>query len=161
MESFGSLIKDRTSLLQENENFRINIEKLNKIISDIISKLNKIRENFLIYYEIHKNIICNNNKFRNFEILYNINEFTNNTIKKDIEKIIKESNINNQVNTLMNIYHKMETEKIDAQSNQFFLMSQNLNLNLTFLKMNKSNQNKKSKIIILIKIIFYRNQLKI
>ena len=120
MESFGSLIKDRTSLLQENENFRINIEKLNKIISDIISKLNKIRENFLIYYEIHKSIICYNNKFRNFEILYNINEFTNNTIKKDIEKIIKDSNINNQVNTLMNIYHKMETEKIDAQSNQFF-----------------------------------------
>ena len=120
MESFGSLIKDRTSLLQENENFRINIEKLNKIISDIISKLNKIRENFLIYYEIHKSIICYNNKFRNFEILYNINELTNNTIKKDIEKIIKDSNINNQVNTLMNIYQKMETEKIDAQSNQFF-----------------------------------------
>jgi hypothetical protein len=38
MESFGSLIKDRTSLLQENENFRINIEKLNKVISDIKRK---------------------------------------------------------------------------------------------------------------------------
>ena len=120
MESFGSLIKDRTALLQENENLRINIEKLNQIISDIISKLNKVRENFLIYYEIHKSIFCNNNKFRNFEILYNINEFTNNTIKKDIEKIIKDNNINNQVNTLMNIYQKMETEKNDNQINQCF-----------------------------------------
>ena len=31
MESFGSLIKDRTALLQENENLRINIENLIKL----------------------------------------------------------------------------------------------------------------------------------
>ena len=119
MESFGSLIKDRAVLLEENENLKINIDKLNQIISDIISKLNKVRENFLIYYELHKNIICNNNKFRNFEILYNINEFSNNIIKKDIEKIIRDNNINNQITNLMNIYQKMEMEKIDNQRNQF------------------------------------------
>jgi ubiquitin thioesterase protein OTUB1 len=122
MESFGSLIKDRAVLLEENENLKINIDKLNQIISDIISRLNKVRENFLIYYEIHKNIICNNNKFRNFEILYNINEFSNNIIKKDIEKIIRDNNINNQITNLMNIYQKMETEQKNLEKEDKILL---------------------------------------
>ena len=118
MESFGSLIKDRNVLLQENEKLRVNMEKLNQVICDIISRLNKIRENFAIYYEIHKNILCNNNRFRNFEILYNINEFTNNSIKKDIEKIIQDNNVHNQINDLMTIYEKMELEQINNQNVQ-------------------------------------------
>ena len=74
-ESFGSMIKDKNILFEENEKLRKYIEELNKIIFDIINKLNKVRENLGIYYEIHKNIISNNNKLRNYEVLFNINEF--------------------------------------------------------------------------------------
>ena len=140
MESFGSLIKDRTALLQEDENLKINIDKLNQIISDIISKLNKVRENFLIYYEIHKNVMCNDNKFRNFEILYNINEFSHNIIKKDIEKIIRDNNISNQINNLMDIYKKMEIEKKNNQINQSFCNGAETESEINFVKEGQSQQ---------------------
>ena len=110
-ESFGTLINDRNSLIHESEKLRTYIDELNLIISDIIKRLNKVKENFEIYYEIHKSIITNNNKFRNFEVLYNINEMNNNIITKNLEKIIKDDNINNRVNSLLNIYEKMEIEK--------------------------------------------------
>ena len=109
-ESFGSLIRDRSGLIHESEKLRMYIDELNHTISEIIKKLNKVRENFEIYYEIHKNIITNNNKFRNFEVLYNINEMSNNIVTKNLEKIIKDNNINNRINSLLNIYDKMEME---------------------------------------------------
>ena len=110
-ESFGSMIKDKNVLFEENEKLRKDIEQINKIIYDIIMKLNKVRENLGIYYEIHKSIISNNNKLRNYEVLFNINEFSNNTIKKDLENIIIDNNLTNQFTNLMNIYQKMETEQ--------------------------------------------------
>ena len=115
-ESFGSMIKDKNILFEENEKLRKYIEELNKIIFDIINKLNKVRENLGIYYEIHKNIISNNNKLRNYEVLFNINEFNNNTIKKDLENIIKDNNMSNQFNNLMNMYQKMETDQIKSET---------------------------------------------
>ena len=115
-ESFGSMIKEKNILFEENEKLRKYIEELNKIIFDIINKLNKVRENLGIYYEIHKNIISNNNKLRNYEVLFNINEFNNNTIKKDLENIIKDNNMANQFNNLMNMYQKMETDQIKSET---------------------------------------------
>ena len=47
-ESFGSLIRDRKGLIHENEKLRMYIDELNHTISDIIKKLNKLRENFEI-----------------------------------------------------------------------------------------------------------------
>ena len=122
VESFGTMIKDKNILLEENEALRKDIEKLNKVISDIITKLNKVKENFGIYYEIHKSIISNNNKFRNYEILFNINEFNNNTIKKDLETIIKENNVSNQINKIMDIYNKMETEIMNSNKDEKILL---------------------------------------
>ena len=150
-ESFGSMIKDKNILFEENEKLRKYIEELNKIIFDIINKLNKVRENLGIYYEIHKNIISNNNKLRNYEVLFNINEFNNNTIKKDLENIIKDNNMSNQFNNLMNMYQKMETEQIKSETkDKIFLYdpeeepesSFNLLNNSEFNNQNSPRQNK-------------------
>ena len=44
----------------------------------------------------------------NYEILYNINEFNkyNNIIKRDINEIINDNNINNKFKNIFNIYKK-------------------------------------------------------
>ena len=118
MESFGTLIKDRNVLIGQNEKLRNDIDQINIIISDIIRKLNKVKENLELYYEIHKSIISNNSKFRNYETLFNINEFGNNTIQKDLENIMKDNNIINQINNLMNIYGKMEKEEINLKKDE-------------------------------------------
>ena len=130
IESFGTMMKDRNALIAANEKLRLEIEQTNKIISDIIVKLNKVKENLGIYYEIHKSIMTNNNKFRNYEILFNINEFSNNSINKDLENIIKEKNFIHQINNIMNIYNKMETysEKTESGAeSEFTLLNENNN----------------------------------
>ena len=148
MESFGTMIKERSALLEEREQLRKNIERVGQIISDIITKLNKVRENLGIYYEIHRNIISNNNKFRNYEILFNINEFNNNAIKKDLETIINDNNTSNQLNTLMNIYKKMETEVVVNSNNDKKISAESedsdseINFNLINDTENNINQKK-------------------
>ena len=142
-ESFGSMIKDKDTLFAENEKLRNNIEQINKIISDIIEKLNKVKENLGIYYEIHKSIVTNNNKFRNYEILFNINEICNNTINKDLENIIKEKNNLNQINNIMNIYNKMETSyKMESESDsEFSILNQEANVNIININNNDNPNN--------------------
>ena len=89
--------------------------KLQKDIDGIIQKLNDIKKNFEIYYNINKNIINNYNKEKiNYEILYNIDNIKNinNTdIIKNINDIIKDNNIQNKFNKLINIYNKIESHK--------------------------------------------------
>ena len=144
IESFGTMMKDRNALIAANEKLRLEIEQTNKIISDIIVKLNKVKENLGIYYEIHKSIMTNNNKFRNYEILFNINEFSNNSINKDLENIIKEKNFIHQINNIMNIYNKMETysEKTESGTeSEFNLLNENNNNNI--INNNINQQRKK------------------
>ena len=75
--------------------------------------------------------MTNNNKFRNYEILFNINEFSNNSINKDLENIIKEKNFIHQINNIMNIYNKMEetySEKTESGTeSEFTLLNENNN----------------------------------
>ena len=72
--TYGKLIPDdnkRKNILKELEEKKV---KLNNDINNIIMKLNKVKNNFEIYYNINKNIINNFNKEKiNYEILYNIN----------------------------------------------------------------------------------------
>ena len=59
------------------------------------------------YNNIINNYFCRN---INYEILYNIIEFNkyNDIIIKDINEIINDSNINNKIKNIINIYNKNE-----------------------------------------------------
>ena len=85
--TYGKLIPDnnkRNNMLKKLDEMK---NKLNEDINNIILKLNKVKDNFEIYYNINKNIINNFNKEKiNYEILYNINNIKNNDIIKDINK---------------------------------------------------------------------------
>ena len=89
--------------------------------------------------------MTNNNKFRNYEILFNINEICNNTINKDLENIIKEKNNLNQINNIMNIYNKMETSyKMESESDsEFSILNQEANVNIININNNDNPMNLK------------------
>jgi len=104
--------RDIIKLIDSNNNInelKIKIDELKNEIQEIINKLNKIINNIDIYYDINKNIINNNIRNRNYQILiniYNINRYNDNIIN-DINNIINENDINIKFKNLYNIYNKM------------------------------------------------------
>ena len=104
---FGDILPNN---INDNEELKEYISKLNNEIKEMIKKLKKVINNIEIYNKINDNI--NNydyNKNRNYQNLKNLNEFVNfkNIIIKDIKNIINDENINNKFKLLMNIYDKM------------------------------------------------------
>ena len=86
--------------------------KLKNQISDMIEKLNKLRANFDIFYNISENIINNYNENKmNYEMFNNINNVINIDILKDINNIIEEKNIKTKFNKMIDIYDKMISGK--------------------------------------------------
>ena len=87
---------------------KMNIDQLNQIINDFIEKLNKVKNMMEMLYEINDIIYkTTNSKFRNYNKLININFINNNDIKKDIQNIINESDINNKITKIIKIYKKV------------------------------------------------------
>jgi len=91
------------------------------MIKKIKNELNKVIENFDIYYNLSYNLIKNyESKNRNYEILQNINEINayNNIIINDINNINKDNNILNKLKQIFNIYKKMSNyELIENKKN--------------------------------------------
>ena len=102
--SLGEMIPDNNA----NDELKIYIDELKKIIDNIIIKLNYIKNNIEIYYNI-SNIIINNLDKLNYYKLKNINTIINynKIIIKDIKDIIE----NNNLQYLMVIYDKMNKKE--------------------------------------------------
>ena len=107
------IMKKKEDLLKKLDELRKYIDIVNKDIEEIIEKLNKTKEYYEKYYEMEKYMINNYDiKNRNYEILFNLNEITNNNdiIVNDIKEIINKDNIKDKVNNILNIYNKINLE---------------------------------------------------
>ena len=80
----------------------------------IIEVLNKVKEYLNNFYKLEEYLINNyNQKERNYEILYNINEIINNNdIINDINIINNENDIKTKFNNIFNIYNKIYINEI-------------------------------------------------
>ena len=88
---------------------RNSLDELKKEIKEIIQKLNKVMDNFEVYYKINFDFISNyNQKLLNYEILNNLKGITQENIIKDINSIINELEINNKFIIIMKINNSME-----------------------------------------------------
>ena len=90
-------------------------EYIDKFKNEMKNIFDNIINNIDIYYNIYKNIIDYYKKRKkNYEILQNINEFNryNKIIIKDIKEIINVKDNNIKFKNIMNIYNKMNNNKI-------------------------------------------------
>ena len=144
-EYFSSFIEFYYNFHNKNVNDRlVKTEKNDQITDDnnnikqeelIISKiLETIQENIEHYYKINEYILTNyNEKERNYELLYNINEIYKCNIINDILKI--DNNSENKFNIIFNIYEQiirqneiklsLKIGKEDINKNIYFLDNTN------------------------------------
>ena len=86
----------------------------------LINILNEMMNKINIYYKINGDIIKNyddNNKNRNYETLYYLNQYKNDNNKyiDELKKIIECNNIKEKFDNIFNIYTKMNIDEINLQ----------------------------------------------
>ena len=105
-------IEGKDKKINELNELKNKIDKLNKDIENIINILNNVMKNIEIYYNICNNYINNYDIKRiNYEKLENINKIINKDIIKDINNIINDNNINNKINKIIEINKKIKQEE--------------------------------------------------
>jgi len=152
--SYSSFIIDIKETKLKLQKLKDEIDKFSKNITDIIYKLNSLKENMEKYYEIFNNTVNTiDNKIRNYEILNNINEITKNDILNDLCNINNEKNLKNKINLIFDIIDKMKIKK--AGKKDEITLIYNIDKNLNYIKIFNSefvNNNKNNC------KIFYKNK---
>ena len=113
--NFKEIIKLKTNIENEINEFKIKIEKFKNEIIEIIKKLEKVKDNIDVYLKINENLITNYNmKDRCYEKLINLDNISKNNLKinEDINNIINETSIINKFDNIMKIYDKMYAKEI-------------------------------------------------
>ena len=75
--------------------------------------LNEVSNKLNIYYEINDDVINNyNNKKRNYETIYYLNQFKKNNILEELNKVIESYTLTEKFTNIFNIYRKMNIDTI-------------------------------------------------
>ena len=102
------IIPNKKKINEQLIDLRKKIDEIKHFITDTIEKLKKVMEKLDIFYQINYDILNNNNfQNKNYQILQNINEISNNIEMSNIDKIINEKNISNKISELLKAYDKM------------------------------------------------------
>ena len=110
---FMDILPKKEDLIKTKDEIKSTIDEFNSQIRALISILNDVKDKINMYYKIYEDIINNyDNKNRNYEIIYNINQLQNNKIKDELDKII-EYNIIEKYKYIFNVYQTMNIDEIN------------------------------------------------
>ena len=111
---FVDILPKKEELLKIKEQFQSTIFEFNNEIKVLIGRLNEVSNKINIYYKIYEDMINNyDNKNRNYETIYNINQMQNNNIGEELKKIIGCNNIIEKYTNILDIYRKMNHDEIN------------------------------------------------
>ena len=136
---FVDILPKKEDLIKKKQLLKSTIDDFNSEIKVLISRFNEVTNKINIYYKIIEDMINNyDNKNRNYEIIYNLNQIQNNNINEELKKIIRCNNIIEKYNNILNIYKKMNHDEINLIYNikglkELYLFGAN------FVSKNKNN----------------------
>ena len=111
---FVDVLPKKEEIKEKLKYLKSTIDEFNSEIKVLICRLNEVTNKINIYYKIYEDMINNyDNKNRNYEIIYNINQFKDNNIEKELIKIIRCDNIIEKYKSILNIYTKMNNDEIN------------------------------------------------
>ena len=110
---FSDILPKKEKLIKKQERIKIYLNAFFDDIRALINILNEVMNKMNIYYKIHEDIINNyDNKYRNYETLYYLNQFLDNSIIQELNKIIDSKTMPEKFNNVFNIYDKMNIDAI-------------------------------------------------
>ena len=136
----------------QSEDFNEKIKKAQKLVNDIIDSLKKFNENLNVYVNINDKLNENlSNMVLNYENLISIKNLVETSIiKKDIEDILNENDINKRFKKIISIYNMMNKKSSDIINTDYddievdeIQIPTNKSTNFNFNNKNK-NKNKKA-----------------
>ena len=136
---FVDILPKKEDLIKKKQLLKSTIDDFNSEIKVLISRFNEVTNKINIYYKIIEDMVNNyDNKNRNYEIIYNLNQIQNNNINEELKKIIRCNNIIEKYNNILNIYKKMNHDEINLIYNikglkELYLFGSN------FVSKNKNN----------------------
>ena len=136
---FVDILPKKEDLIKKKQLLKSTIDDFNSEIKVLISRFNEVTNKINIYYKIIEDMVNNyDNKNRNYEIIYNLNQIQNNNINEELKKIIRCNNITEKYNNILNIYKKMNHDEINLIYNikglkELYLFGAN------FVSKNKNN----------------------
>ena len=136
---FVDILPKKEDLIKKKQLLKSTIDDFNSEIKVLISRFNEVTNKINIYYKIIEDMVNNyDNKNRNYEIIYNLNQIQNNNINEELKKIIRCNNIKEKYNNILNIYKKMNHDEINLIYNikglkELYLFGAN------FVSKNKNN----------------------
>ena len=106
---YRDFLEEKNRIYDEINILKLNINKFNKEIKNIIEILRNVKKNINVFYKINYNILNKiyENKYLNYEEIQNINRINNFNVIKDIKSIIYQNNINNKFQKILQIYERM------------------------------------------------------
>ena len=97
--SFGNIFPEKDELLVKLEETKKVIDVFKKDIKEIIKKLNTVKENIEILYDIYYKMITKfDSRKRNYETFMSINSFNTNMVFQAVQQINQNNSINNIFN---------------------------------------------------------------
>jgi len=94
--SFGNIFPEKDELLVKLEETKKVIDVFKKDIKEIIKKLNTVKENIEILYDIYYKMITKfDSRKRNYETFMSINSFNTNMVFQAVQQINQTNSINN------------------------------------------------------------------
>ena len=110
---FNDILPSKEELIQKKKELKNTIDLLSNDINMIINMLNNVINKINIYYKINEDIINNyNEKYRNYETIYQLNQFQVSNVTKELNQIIECNYIIDKFNKIFNIYSKMNIDEI-------------------------------------------------
>ena len=113
---YADVLPKKEELIEKKNVLKNKIYRINNDIKMLINILNEITNKMNIYYKINEDIINNyddNNKNRNYETIYYLNQFQKSNYIGELNEIIRCSGIKDKFNNIFNIYSKMNIDEIN------------------------------------------------
>ena len=120
--SFGNIFPEKDELLVKLEETKKVIDVFKKDIKEIIKKLNTVKENIEILYDIYYKMITKfDSRKRNYETFMSINSFNTNMVFQAVKQINQTNSINNIFN---NKVQQLNPTNINNLNNNFQTVQQ-------------------------------------
>ena len=112
--NFIDILPKKEEIDKKLEELKKYINLFNNDIKMLMNLLNGVKNKMNFYYKINEDIIKNyDNKNRNFEIIYYLNQFQNNNIVDELKNVINGNNPIYKFNNIFDIYKKMNIDEIN------------------------------------------------